>query len=84
MCIRDRYITKEHKMEIRELPKPDIRQADDVLIRITAASICACDSEIAAVSYTHLDVYKRQVSEPMRSCLAGMYRQLMDMTLVRS
>ena len=45
------YITKEHKMEIRELPKPDIRQEDDVLIRITAASICACDSEIAEGSH---------------------------------
>ena len=45
------YITKEHKMEIRELPKPDIRQADDVLIGITAASICACDSEIAEGSH---------------------------------
>lgn len=45
------YITKEHKMEIRERLKPEIKNEDDVLIRITAASICACDSEIAEGSH---------------------------------
>lgn len=45
------YITGDHRMEIREVPKPVIRREDDVLIRITAASVCACDSEIAEGSH---------------------------------
>ena len=53
MCIRDRYITSRHLRDrlFRELNT-------DVSLRVEETDSADC---FKAVSYTHLDVYKRQV-----------------------
>ena len=42
------YVNEAHRLEIVDLPKPEITRDDDVLIRITSAGICSSDLEIAA------------------------------------
>lgn len=42
------YVNEAHRLEILDLPKPEITHDDDVLIRITSAGICSSDLEIAA------------------------------------
>lgn len=42
------YVNEAHRLEIVDLPKPEITHDDDVLIRITSAGICSSDLEIAA------------------------------------
>ena len=42
------YVNEAHRLEIVELPKPEIRHDNEVLIRITSAGICSSDQEIAA------------------------------------
>ena len=60
MCIRDRYINKRMENKEKEL----IASQDEVLQYLTAVMRGESKAEIVvleAVSYTHLDVYKRQV-----------------------
>ena len=55
------------KIEYRELPIPKIGN-DDVLVQMKRVGVCGSDIQIyhgkhnymKSVSYTHLDVYKRQ------------------------
>lgn len=42
------YVNEAHRLGIVELPKPEIRDDNEVLIRITSAGICSSDLEIAA------------------------------------
>ena len=42
------YVSEQHKLEIVELPKPEIKKDDEVLLRVTSAGICSSDLEIAA------------------------------------
>lgn len=42
------FVSRQQGLQIVDLPKPEIQQDTDVLIRITSASICSSDLEIAA------------------------------------
>lgn len=41
------YINSDHLLEIREMAQPKIQNPMDIKIKITSASLCACDHEIA-------------------------------------
>ena len=50
---------KDGKFELVEKERPKARKGVAV-IRVLASSICGTDFRTYPVSYTHLDVYKRQ------------------------
>ena len=51
---------KQGKFELIEDPNPELRDSRDAIVRVTLGSICTSDLHIKPVSYTHIDVYKRQ------------------------
>ena len=66
MCIRDRTISLEKQLNIIQvadlvLPDKDTAPADYTTIEMLSISMLIVISTFAPVSYTHLDVYKRQV-----------------------
>ena len=62
------YIEKG-RFELLEKAKPELLDDRDAIVKVTLSSICSSDLHIkhgsvpraVPVSYTHLDVYKRQI-----------------------
>ena len=61
MCIRDRRYPVAHSFTIKELKAPfGYNKAEDRIVTMPYNQTVVNSETTAAVSYTHLDVYKRQ------------------------
>ena len=58
MCIRDRIITVHDEL-IMEVPEANVKVGAELLV----STMKRVGHSLIAVSYTHLDVYKRQPVE---------------------
>ena len=60
---------KKHRAIVSQVPKGKVFLVKDALEKLKNLAYAKFDESIDAVSYTHLDVYKRQYSGCADACL---------------